>query len=186
MFFVYQFLGAFFGFVDPSCTLEAFFEILMTTPLRLGFFQYFTFQFLPFFSTMHNISHFRSVLMLPLMIFLTSKSIIGIRSFFFSQHLFLVFDNYFFIFQCLFPNIFFCNFQLLNLLELLTFFSILRPYLFFQKLGSLKFLLSFQLTKNIFLKIWTFYIFSLLFQIFQAVFILQAFLSPFGGFLRVF
>ena len=97
---------------------------------------------------MHNISNFRSILMLPLRIFLTLKSFTGIRSFF-SQHLFLVFDI-FFHFPTLVSKLFlqFSSFEFLWIVDV---FSTLPICFWFQSLDQ-KTHYFFQLTKNFFWK----------------------------------
>ena len=111
--------------MDLSCTPEAFFESLMTPPLRLSsFFKEILFIFYRF-SQQCIIFRISEVFWYyPYWFFSTSNSIIGSRSFFFSQHLFLVFDNFFFHFPTLVSKHFFCNFELLNSFELLTFFQL--------------------------------------------------------------
>ena len=131
---------------------------------------------------MLNISHFRSILMLPLMIFFNIKTYYRNQKFFLFSTFVFCFWQLFFHFPTLVSKHFLLQFPTFEFVWIVDIFSTLRTCLSFQKLRSQQFLLSFQLMKIIFLKTWIFYIFSLLFHFLQAVFNLGAFLSLFGSF----
>ena len=79
---------------------------------------------------MHNISHFRSVSMLPLMIFFNIKIYFRSQKFFLFSTFVFVFDNFFFNFQRLFPNFFIAIFNFWICLNCWRFFNFVDLPLF--------------------------------------------------------